>query len=160
MNYRVKTMHENPQFKPLVLCIAILALSGCAAESAADKSRATQEVDAAMEKLGDGLTPDQKADGFVYVGDGVAVRWAKASEKSGTTCPSYAESCYKVAIQTNLACVSGIYIELQLKNDAGTIIGKANEITPGMRADDKGVFAVSTAIEAPQASMADVHCMG
>jgi hypothetical protein len=144
----------------LVLGVSMLALSGCAAETAADKAKASQQVDTAMEGMGYGLTPTQKADGFEYVGDGVAVRWANASEKTGTKCPSYAESCYKVAIQTNIACSSGIYIELQLKNAAGTIIGKANEITPGMRANDKGVFAVATSMEAPKASMADVHCMG
>jgi hypothetical protein len=133
-------------------------LTGCATDSAA-KAQDAKAVDKAVETLGE-ITAAQKADGFNDVGDGVVVRWANAAEKAGSKCPSYGESCYTVAVQTNVACSKGIYIELQLKNASGTIIGKANEITPGMRANDKGVFPIATSVKAPKASMADVHCMG
>lgn len=113
-----------------------------------------------MESTGYGLTAAQEADGFAYVGDGVAVRWANAAEKAESKCPSYAESCYYATIRTNVACSDGIYIELKLKNSSGTVIGKANEITPGMRANDKGVFPIATTVKAPKAAMADVRCMG
>lgn len=135
-------------------------MTSCATDSAADKASASQAVDKTVETTGYGLTAAQEADGFADVGDGVVVRWANSAEKAESKCASYAESCYFVTIRTNVACSDGIYIELQLKNASGTIIGKANEITPGMRANDKGVFPIATTVKAPKAAMADVHCMG
>ncbi|WP_336853864.1 hypothetical protein [Sinomonas albida] len=103
----------------------------------------------------------QKADGYEDMGNGVVVRWAKDSEKSEAKCPSYAEACFKVAVQTNVTCSSGVYIELQVKTSSGTIIGKANEITPAMRKGDRGVFAVVSADKnASRANLADIRCLG
>lgn len=143
----------------ILLAASTPLLAGCGDDAAA-KAEDAKAVDKAMETMGYGLTPAQEADGFAYVGDGVVVRWANAAEKTESKCASYAESCYYVTIRTNVACSDGIYIELQLKNSSGTVIGKANEITPGMRANDKGVFPIATTVKAPKAAMADVHCMG
>lgn len=147
----------EPMKRSLIpLALSALLLAGCgqgAPTNAATTPTASSEPDS-------GLTPAQTADNFVALPGGLAVRWATSAEKSQVSCPSYASSCFRVAIQTNEACHSGIYIEIQLKNANGTIIGKANEITPGMGAGDKGIYPVSSTIAAAQASMSDVHCMG
>lgn len=65
-----------------------------------------------------------------------------------------------MAVQTNLSCTGGVYIELALLDSSESIIGKANEITPAMYPGDKGVFPISTVIDAPKAKFAKVECLG
>jgi hypothetical protein len=160
MNFGIAKARRHLVMGVILLMATVPLMTGCATDSAAAKAQDAKDVDKAMEKLGYELTAAQKSDGFKDAGNGVAVRWANTAEKAESKCPSYGESCYTVAIQTNVACSEGIYIELQLKNASGTVIGKANEITPGMRANDKGVFPIATSVKAPKAAMADVHCMG
>ncbi|MEV7132143.1 hypothetical protein AB0N24_04560 [Arthrobacter sp. NPDC093128] len=143
----------------VVLCAALL--SGCTSASqtsnVASTSGAPDSTDAPEPG---GITASQKADKFVYFGEGVVARWTTPAEEASSECASYAASCYSVAVQTNLSCPGGVYIELALLNSTESIIGKANEITPAMYPEDKGVFPISTATKAPKAKFAKVECLG
>lgn len=137
--------------------ISALFLAGCSSASSIEPA---SERSSEAPAYG-ALTAAQKADGYHDMGNGVVVRWANESEKSEAKCASYAESCFKLAVQTNVTCSRGVYIELQVKTSSGTIIGKANEITPAMRKGDRGVFAIVTADKgASKASIADINCLG
>lgn len=139
----------------LLFGVSALLLAGCSSASSVSSSTHSSEPAYGA------ITAAQESDGYADFGNGVVARWAKDSEKSEAKCPSYASGCFKVAIQTNVTCSSGVYIELQVKTSSGTIIGKANQITPAMRKGDRGVFAIASAEKnGSTAYFADITCMG
>lgn len=145
-----------------LLISASLLLTGCA--TAEQEAAQQAQDDAATAKgietlMGSNLTDAQVADGYNDAGDGIGVRWATETEKSSKPCPSYATSCFIIAVVSNSSCSNGIYIELALKDAAGTIVGMANEITPAMGGGDKGLFAVTAGTPAERASLAKITCM-
>lgn len=143
-----------------VVCVALL--TGCAsgAIQTSQTSQPSHAVSTSDAPEPGAITTSQKAQKFVDWGQGVVARWATSYEEVTSQCPSYAASCYPVAVQTNLSCTGGVYIELQLLDSSESIIGKANEITPAMYPGDKGVFPISTATRAPKAKFAKVECLG
>ena len=97
--------------------------------------------------------------GYVEAEPGLGFRWAS---NFGTKfeCPSYAESCFGAELYSVNGCPSGVYIELALVDAAGSVIGKANEITAGLAPGDHAVVAISTTTKAPQAKVSQINCMG
>lgn len=51
-------------------------------------------------------------------------------------CKSYQDNCFGVRVTSKVACPSGIYIEAAVTKPDGTIVGKANDITPAMSSGD------------------------
>ncbi|MGP9504249.1 hypothetical protein ACT3TS_18815 [Specibacter sp. AOP5-B1-6] len=107
------------------------------------------------------MGPDakQNAEGFEHAGNGVLVRWATQTEErtAKSNCIS-GLPCFAVVLEMNDDCPVGIYIELKLRDNNGTIVGLANEETPAMRQGDKGVFAITGATKASKASFGEITC--
>lgn len=95
--------------------------------------------------------------GYEEVQPGIGIRWAR---QYGTEfdCPAYGESCFGVELVSNTSCPNGIYIELALVDDAGTIRGMTNEMTAAVRPGDHLVLGIASE-KSPKARVADVQCL-
>lgn len=93
------------------------------------------------------IAPDDPDLAFSYAG-------ADAAQ-----CPSYAESCYKLRVVTNVSCPGGVYVAISQLDNAGNIVGKGNEITGGVRPGEIVLVAVTGLADAPKARVSEMSCL-